>query len=429
MARQGKKNVRRRLRDLGLSIGRYEPGPLNAITDVEGVKVGHTTLISGRAGPLEVGRGPVRTGVTAILPSGGNVFEERVVGGSFILNGAGEMTGLIQVQEWGLLETPILLTNTLAVGTVSDAAVRALVDRFPGIGMEHDVIIPVVGECDDSFLNDISGGHVRDWHVFEALDSAKAGPVEEGSVGSGTGMVTCDLKGGIGTSSRRLPPQDGGFTIGVLVMTNFGRLEDLRVDGVPVGSVLAPFMGHVEKRRRLYGSIIVVLATDAPLSTHQLNRVCRRAALGIGRVGSYAAHGSGEIIIGFSTSNKIPREHPELVFNVKMLGDRFINPFYEAAIEGTEEAILNALCMASDMDGVNGRHVPALPLDALVDVVGKHRRATAQAAAQLGRARNEPASNARAPARKPPTPAPAPQEPLPLPTAAQEPEKDPPPRR
>lgn len=382
MARQGKK-FRRRLRDLGISIGRYEPGRHNAITDVEGVMVGHTTLVSGRAGPLEVGQGPVRTGVTAVIPSAGSVWDERVVAGSYILNGAGEMTGLIQVQEWGLLETPILLTNTLAVGTVSDAAVRAMVDRSPGIGTEHDVIIPVVGECDDSFLNDISGGHVRDWHVFAALDSARAGPVEEGNVGSGTGMVTCDLKGGIGTSSRKLPPADGGFTIGVLVMTNFGRLDDLRVDGVPVGSVLGPIMSHVEKRRRLYGSIIVVLATDAPLSTHQLNRVCRRAALGIGRVGSYAAHGSGEIIIGFSTPNKIPRDSSELIFDVKMLADRFINPFYEAAIEATEEAILNAMCMASDMDGVNGRRVPALPLDVLVDVMDKHRRAMSRASAAV----------------------------------------------
>lgn len=373
--------VRKRLRDLGLSIGRYSPGPYNAITDVGEVQVGHTTLTSG-SGELDVGVGPVRTGVTAILPNAGNVFEERVVGGSFILNGAGEMSGLIQVQEWGLIETPILLTNTLSVGTVSAAAVSHMVAAFPGIGSEHDVIIPVVGECDDSFLNDITGGHVREEHVFSALNSAKGGPVAEGNVGSGTGMVTCDLSGGIGTSSRRLPESEGGFTLGVLVMSNFGHLEDLRVASAPVGQVLAPRLKSLQKRKRSYGSIIVVLATDAPLNALQLNRVCKRAALGLGRVGSFAAHGSGEIIIGFSTSNQIPRYGSERVINVRVLADRCINPLYQAAVEATEEAIINALCMATSADGMNGHKAPALPLDVVVDVVQRYTRTTDESIAK-----------------------------------------------
>lgn len=356
----------RRLRDLGIAPGRYRTGPLNAITDVKGVRVGHTTLLHGE-GRLVRGHGPVRTGVTAVLPNAGNIFHNRVVGGAFILNGAGEMSGLIQVLEWGLIETPILLTNTLAVGQVAHATVQHMVRDFPGIGTAHDVIIPVVGECDDSFLNDIAGNHVRPEHVWQALDAASSGPVAEGNVGGGTGMVTCDLSGGIGTSSRRLPDDDGGYTLGVLVMSNVGRLADLRVDGVDVGRRIEPSFAELRKRRSLYGSIIVVLATDAPLATHQLGRVCKRAALGIGRLGSYAAHGSGEIVIGFSTANTVPRESGAREHTLRMLSDRFIDPLYAAAIECTEEAILNALCVARDMTGVDDHFVPALPHEALVD--------------------------------------------------------------
>src|SRR5512140_3075920 len=198
-----------RARDLGISLGRFRPGRWNAITDVAGVKVGHATIISGH-GPLVPGQGPIRAGVTAILPNPANVFEERVVGGGFILNGAGEVSGLTQLMEWGLIETPIFLTNTLSVGAVSDAAVKWMVEKFPGIGGEHDVIIPLVGECDDSWLNDIAGRHVHDQHVYEAISSASDGPVPEGNVGGGTGMITCDFKAGIGTSSRKLPEALGG---------------------------------------------------------------------------------------------------------------------------------------------------------------------------------------------------------------------------
>ena len=358
---------RRRLRDLGIHLGRFAPGPLNAITDVAGVAVGHATVIRG-AGPLVQGEGPVRTGVTAIRPNDGDVFMDRLVGGAFVLNGAGEISGLTQVKEWGLIETPILLTNTLAVGTASQGLVRYMTERYPEIGVEHDVVIPLVGECDDSFLNDIAGDHITTEHVYEALDSATGGPVQEGRVGGGTGMVSFDLKGGIGTSSRVLSEEQGGYTLGVLVQTNCGRLEDLRVDGVPVGPWIARRRDESWARReRIDGSIIAVLATDAPLNTHQLNRLCKRVALGIGRVGSYAAHGSGEIILGFSTANRVPRLRTVRTYQMTLLADGWLDPLYKAVMECTEEAILNALCMAVTTDGVDGRVVPALPYDALLE--------------------------------------------------------------
>ena len=350
-----------RARELGLSLGRYRPGKFNAITDVEGVQVGHSTIIRGD-GPLKPGKGPVRTGVTAILPNGGNVFMERLAGGAFVLNGAGEVAGLTQVVEWGLVETPILLTNTMSVGAVSDAVARYMVEQHPGIGDEHDVIIPVVGECDDSWLNDISGQHVKDEHVRQAIQSAASGPVAEGAVGGGTGMITCDFKAGIGTSSRKLPEVFGGYTLGVLVMSNFGKMHNLRVAGMPLGEALAERLRGMPRRVHNYGSIIAVVATDAPLLPHQLSRLCKRVALGIGRVGSYAAHGSGEIVVGFSTANVIPRRTRKMVYKMKILLDQRLDPLYEAVMEATEEAILNSMCMAEPMTGVNGNHVPALPL-------------------------------------------------------------------
>jgi len=357
-----------RARELGLPLGRFKPGRWNAITDVEGVLVGHSTIIRG-AGALRRGRGPVRTGVTAILPNEKNVFEQRVTGGGFVLNGAGEVSGLTQLMEWGLVETPIFLTNTLSVGQVSDAAVQWMVEQFPGIGGEHDVLIPLVGECDDSWLNDVAGRHVLAENVLEALRTASSGPVAEGSVGGGTGMICCDFKAGIGTSSRKLAPAFGGYTIGVLVMNNFGHMRDLRVAGLPVGPLLESRYRKVSKRAINYGSIIAVVATDAPLSSHQLGRIAKRVALGIGRAGSIAAHGSGEIILAFSTANKIPRTTQKMIYHMKILLDQRLNPLYEAAIEATEEAILNSLCMARDMEGVNGNFAPALPLEEVKDIV------------------------------------------------------------
>ncbi len=362
-----------RARDLGIPLGRFKTGRWNAITDVAGVKVGHSTIIRG-AGPLKVGRGPVRTGVTAVLPNPSNVFEQRVVGGGFILNGAGEVSGMTQLMEWGLIETPIFLTNTLSVGAVSDAAVKWMVEKFPGIGGEHDVIIPLVGECDDSWLNDIAGRHVKEQHVYEAISTASDGPVAEGNVGGGTGMITCDFKAGIGTSSRRLQESLGGYTVGVLVMSNFGVMRQLRVGGLPVGEMLEERYGGMPRRERTYGSIIAVIATDAPLTSHQLSRLAKRAALGIGRVGSSAMHGSGEIVLAFSTANMVPRETRKMVYRLKILLDERLDPLYEAVIEATEEAILNALCQARDLDGVNGTVARALPISEVKEVVGAWQR-------------------------------------------------------
>ncbi len=365
---------RRRLRDLGLKIGRFLPGKYNAITDVKGVKVGHSTIISGPA-QFEP---TVRTGVTIILPNEDNVFMDRVFGGSYVLNGAGELSGLIQVQEWGLIETPIILTNSLSVGTCSEAVVEYMIQRYPQIGNKLDVILPLVGECDDAWLNDIAGQHVQSQHVFEAYENARSGPVPEGSVGGGTGMITCDFKAGIGTSSRKLHQRYGGYTIGVLVMTNFGEMNSLRFDGIPIGKLLAPYYSHLPKRTQNYGSIIAVIATDAPLLPHQLNRIAKRVSLGIGRVGSYAAHGSGEIILSFSTANKVPRESAKMVYRVKSLLEHRMNPIYEASIETTEEAILNALCVAEDMAGVQGHFSPAIPLDKLQDVISQYNKLFSQ---------------------------------------------------
>ncbi len=334
-------------------------------------------MISGE-GALERGKGPVRTGVTCIIPLD-DIYRDRLIGGVFVLNGAGELAGVTQVSEWGLLETPILLTNTMSVGKVSDAAGSWITRRHPEIGADEDVIIPVVGECDDSFLNDSVGRHIRSEHVYRAIETAASGPVAEGSVGAGTGMLCCDFKGGIGTSSRRIAAdaQGGFFTLGVLVLSNFGVMPNLRIDGVPIGDLLAAEFSGLPRRQHSYGSIIVVLATDAPLLSSQLGRVCKRAALGIGRVGSYAAHGSGEIILGFSTANRVPRSPGSgvLTHRLEALLDRATGPLYEAVIECTEEAICNALCMADDMVGQGGNFAPGLPLDKVAALMKRYRPA------------------------------------------------------
>jgi D-aminopeptidase len=363
--------ARKRLRDLGVSIGRYATGPLNAITDVAGVRVGHTTLVSGE-GALERGKGPVRTGVSCVMPHL-DVYRERLIGGTFVLNGAGEIAGLTQVDEWGLIETPILLTNTLSVGKVSDAAVKWMSKKHPGIGSDEDVVIPVVGECDDSFLNDAVGRHIRSEHVYNAIEKATAGPVAEGSVGAGTGMMTCDFKAGIGTSSRTIKADVGLYTVGVLVLTNFGVMTNLRVDGVPMGELLAPDYADFHKRVSNYGSIIAIIGTDAPLSSSQLGRLSKRSALGIGRCGSYAAHGSGEIILAFSTANKVPRVTEGMTTRIDILLDRAIGPLYEAVIEATEEAILNALLAAGSMTGRDGIRAHGLEPELLSAAIAELR--------------------------------------------------------
>ena len=355
---------RPRARQLGVAPGTLPTGPHNAITDVEGVRVGHTTLIDGEE---------IRTGVTALLPRSGNVFEERVVGGGFVLNGAGEVAGLTQILEWGLIETPILLTNTLAVGICGEAAVRHMLDTYPEIGHEADVIIPVVGECDDSWLNDIRSRHILHEHVFEAIDSATGGAVLEGSVGGGTGMMTCGFKSGIGTASRQVPSMTGVYTLGVLVMSNFGLIEDLIVEGVPIGRILAPEYRAMPTRTHTKGSIICVAATDAPMQTHQLNRIAKRVALGIGRTGSYAAHTSGEIVIAFSTANRVPRWTESMIYELTLMLDHHMDPLYQAAVEATEEAILNALFACDAMTGKDGRIAPGLPVERVADLVARSR--------------------------------------------------------
>ena len=364
---------RARARDIAtdhkLDLGMYAPGAHNAITDVKGVKVGHVTLHFGD-GKLEVGKGPVRTGVTAIVPPG-NVFLERLAASGSVLNGAGEMTGLTQIFEWGLLETPIVLTNTLAIGTACDASVRYMIDKVPGIGREHDTVLPVVAECDDSWLSDIAGRHVKDTHVLDALNHAKGGAVAEGCVGAGTGMITFDFAGGIGTSSRVLPAREGAFTVGVLVQSNFGHVVDMRMGGAHVGPSIAPLYKHIPKRGGDYGSIICIVATDAPMTAHQLQRLSKRAALGIGRTGSYAGHGSGEIVLSFSTANAYPRTSSKRVLTIEVLSDEHIDPVFRAVVECVEEAILNAICMGTDIVGCNRHFAPALPLDKLKDALGQ----------------------------------------------------------
>ncbi len=347
-----------RARDLGIKIGFFPTGPHNAITDVAGVRVGHATIIEG-SGSLVQGTGPVRTGVTAILPSD-RIYDKKLIAGGFVLNGAGEIAGLTQLNEWALLETPIGLTNTHAMGSVSKGIIRWMSKKYHRIWDNKDVVIPVIGECDDSFLNDVVGEHVTEDHVIKALKAAATGPVEEGSVGGGTGMICCDLKAGIGTSSRVIEIGGAGYVIGVLVMNNFGLMEELRIDGFPIGRQLAERQGDYKRRRDNYGSIIAVVATDIPLSGAQIQRLCKRAALGIGRAGSHAAHGSGELVIGFSTANGIRIGARSPVHKLNVLGDEFLGPAYRGVIETTEEAIINSLCMAEPMTGSNDHSVPAI---------------------------------------------------------------------
>ncbi|MCL6450532.1 MAG: P1 family peptidase [Acetobacteraceae bacterium] len=365
--------ARRRARDLGISIGFFPPGPLNAITDVKGVRVGHCTLVEG-SGPLVAGRGPTRTGVTAVVVDQceqGGVLH-RVFAGGFVLAGAGEATGLMQALEWGLIENPIMLTNTMSVGLVRDAVMSYMAERHPSLGLTRDPRIPIVVECDDSYLNDMKGRHVRPEHVFAALDSARSGPVPEGNVGGGTGMTSFDFKAGIGTASRRLPQESGGYTLGALVMANFGERRRLQVLGVPVGLEITDLLttDHVE------GSCAVVVATDAPMLSHQLAQLARRAALGLGRMGSYGSFGSGEVVIAFSTATAIPASIDCWSIEVEaLIGSRKrLNPLFEAAIEAVEESVLNSLLMAETMVGRDGNVAYALPVDRLLEVLRKYGR-------------------------------------------------------
>lgn len=365
---------RQRARELGLLIGNYAPGPFNAITDVPGVKVGHHTLISGE-GALRPGQGPVRTGVTVIVPRD-DVWNKKVAAGSFVLNGTGEMTGLAWVAESGFLEYPIALTNTLNVPRVANGVMSWMIKQYPEIGIADDTLTPVVAECDDGRLNDIQGRHVSEQHVIAALASAASGPVKEGTVGAGTGMVSYGFKGGIGTSSRKLSEKDGGYTIGVLVNANHGRRPELVVNGVPVGKQYdAPGpIAEVLSPGQSEGSIIIVIATDAPLDGRQLTRLAKRAALGLARTGSTARHGSGDFMLAFSTANVIPHYPKDSTYTLTHLADTHLNPVITATVEATEEAILNALTMATTVVGRDGHRVEAINLDRLKSLVSGTRQ-------------------------------------------------------
>jgi len=363
-------------RDLGIPFD-GKPGKFNAITDVEGVLVGHSTIIEGE-GELIIGKGPIRTGVTTILPLGKTTDE--VFASFFSYNGNGEMTGSHWLEESGHLKGPISITNTHSVGIVRDAVVEWL---FKNNLFQGQIFwgLPVVAETYDGLLNDLNGFHVKKEHLFEALDNAKSGEVLEGNVGGGTGMICHQFKGGIGTSSRILDEKFGGYTIGALVQANYGWRDHLTIAGVPVGKELEkellPEINKVYEdiRRENEGSIIVVIATDAPLLPYQLKRVAKRVTAGLARVGGYGHNGSGDIFIAFSTANILDSSDKKVnVKNYESLNDNLIDPLFKATAEVTEEAIVNALVNAETMTGINDNTVFALPHNRIVEIMMKYNR-------------------------------------------------------
>jgi L-aminopeptidase/D-esterase-like protein len=366
-----------RARDLGVPF-HGTPGALNAITDVAGVEVGHVTLISG-SGALKRGSGPVRTGVTAILPRGKSNPGDPVFAGWFTQNGNGEMTGTTWVEESGQLWGPVMITNTHSVGVVRDAVIDWSLKHYPNLDLDDWWSLPVVAETWDGFLNDINGFHVKQEHALAALDRATGGPVAEGNVGGGTGMICYEFKGGIGTSSRVVKDESGKYTVGVLVQANFGRRPQLIIAGVPVGQEIkeSPAYAALEAKRggagADMGSIIVVIAVDAPLLPHQLKRIARRASMGIARTGGIAGNSSGDIFIAFSTANHDIGAEKGLP-TVTMLPNDRVTPLFEATVDATEEAIVNALVAADTMVGINDRRVIALPHDRLKELLRKYNR-------------------------------------------------------
>ena len=361
--------TRPRARDLGIPF-EGTAGPLNSITDVKGVEVGLSTIISGE-GPLKVGVGPVRTGVTAILPRG-KTSTDQVFAGWFSINGNGEMTGTTWIEEAGFLEGPVFITNTHSVGTVRDAAIMWAVEHNK---MPQPWALPVVAETYDGGLNDINGFHVKKEHVFKALDTASSGPVAEGNTGGGTAMSCYGYKCGTGTASRKIGDQTGGYTVGVLVQANHGGRSQLRIAGAPVGAELSqqlPPGGRPNEDEEL-GSIIIVIATDAPLLPHQLKRIARRATLGLGRTGATSGNGSGDIVIAFSTANPGAATARE-TSQVAMVSNQRISALFDATVQATEEAIINALVAGETMTGANGRTVQAIPHDRIKEILKKYNR-------------------------------------------------------
>jgi D-aminopeptidase len=361
---------RPRAREFGVVSGLLEPGPANAITDVPGVKVGHVTLM--QDDPAGPGSGVVRTGVTAILPHEGNLFMEKVRGAFHVINGFGKATGMAQVRELGTIETPIVLTNTLSVGAAWDALCGHMLSRTPEIGLNAGTVNPVVAECNDGYLNDIRGRHVKASHVLEALETAVGGPVPEGNVGAGTGMSCLGFKGGIGTSSRRLKGAISDRRLGVLALSNFGRAEDLLIAGVPVGIRLAEMRKDPPAPP---GSVITVIATDAPLYDRQLERVAKRCQGGLARVGSVFSNGSGDFVIAFSTRNKVANagERPFEEIEEPFVRDDSaeMSSLFRAAVEATEEAVLNSLFAAETMTGRDGHVRRGLPLEDVRRILGR----------------------------------------------------------
>lgn len=366
--------ARPRARDVGIVTGVFKPGQYNAITDVKGVKVGHTTLIEGE-GKLVPGQGPVRTGVTAIIPHEGNLFQEKVPAAAFVLNAFGKSTGLQQVNELGTLEAPIVLTNTLNVPLVADAVIEWSLKQNPEIGIRTGTVNPVVGEVNDGFLNDIQGRHVRKEDVFQALENAHSGPVEEGAVGAGTGSSCMGWKGGIGTASRVLPAELGGYTVGVLVQTNFDGV--LTVGGAPVGRELGRysfskyFPYSLPEPQDPGGSVMVVVATDAPLDQRQLERVAKRVGLGLARTGFYSSNGSGDFFIAFSTTQRIPHSSG-LTIKSEVVSNDSMSALFLATVEATEEAVLNSLLKATTVVGRDGNTCDAIDIKELLQVLKKY---------------------------------------------------------
>ena len=348
-------------RDLGWVAGELPPGTRNAITDVPGVLVGHATVVADD--------GPARTGVTVVLPHGDGLFAHKVPAAVHTINGFGKAFGFEQVRELGVLESPIALTNTLNVGLVADALVQHAIREGERAGIALRSVNVVVGETNDGWLNDIQGRHVRDEHVWVAIGSSSAGPVAEGAVGAGTGTLCFGWKGGIGTASRVVPAAAGGFRLGVLVQSNFGRPERLTIRGVPVGRLLR----KPEARSRGSGSVVVVLATDAPLTSRQLGRLCRRVPAGLCRVGSVLGHGSGDFVIAFSIARRIGHAPSSLTTTEVVLADegRVLNAMFPAVAECVEEAVLNSLCQATTVVGRDGHRAEALPVDEVAALLSR----------------------------------------------------------
>ena len=347
---------RARARDIGIQIGIYQPGAYNAITDVSGVKVGHVTLNEGNS---------IRTGVTAVIPRD-NIWKNRLFGASYAIHGNGETTGMARINQAGWIESPIMLTNTLSVGAVHDGVVRYTIKHYP----DDHVILPIVAECYDGGLNDISGLHVTADHTIQAIEKAKSGWVAEGCVGGGTGMRCYGFKAGIGTASRILPEKQGGYTVGVLVNSNGGRRHQLRIDGVPVGQEMTD--SKIKSYRD--GSFIVVVATDAPLVHRQLMQLAKRATNGLARTGTPSTVSSGEFVIAFSTANVIPLRPKNGTFALNILADYQLDGLYQAVVETTEEAIVNSMTTAVTTTGRKGRIIKAIPLDHLQAVMKKYGR-------------------------------------------------------